>query len=83
MHEIDEANYPKLVEGCDKTFILKAGATWCAPCTASRGPFTELAEELKEAFVLGEMDIDKSPNLGGKLFIRSVPVFFKIKIRKL
>ena len=32
--------------------------------------------------MLGEMDIDKSPNLGGKLFIRSVPVFFKIKNKK-
>ena len=79
MHDINEENYPKLVEESDKIFILKAGATWCAPCTASRGPFTELAEELKDKFMLGEMDIDKSPNLGGKLFIRSVPVFFKIK----
>ena len=48
MHDIDEENYPKLVEGSDKVFILKAGANWCAPCTASRGPFTELAEELKD-----------------------------------
>ena len=76
MHEINEENYPKLVEECDKVFILKAGATWCAPCTASRGPFKELAQELKDTFVLGEMDLDESPNLGGKLFIRSVPVFF-------
>ena len=82
MHDINEENYSKLVEESDKTFILKAGATWCAPCTAARGPFTELAEELKEKFMLGEMDIDKSPNLGGKLFIRSVPVFFKIKNKK-
>jgi thioredoxin 1 len=79
MHEIDEENYPELVEGSKKTFILKAGAIWCAPCTNSRGPFTELAEELKDKFSLGEMDIDKSPNLGSKLFIRSVPSFFKIK----
>ena len=48
MHDVNEENYPKLVEESDKTFILKAGATWCAPCTASRGPFTELAEELKD-----------------------------------
>ena len=79
MHEIDEENYPELVEGSKKTFILKAGAIWCAPCTNSRGPFTELAEELKDKFSLGEMDIDKNPNLGSKLFIRSVPSFFKIK----
>ena len=80
MHEIDENNYTKIVESCgDKILILKAGATWCAPCTASREPFKELAEEFKDTFVLGEMDIDSSPNLGGKLFIKSVPCFFKIK----
>ena len=82
MHEIDEENYPKLVEGSDKVFILKAGATWCAPCTASRGPFTELAEELKDKFSLGEMDIDKSPNLGSKLFYKIGALILQNKIKK-
>ena len=79
LKEISEAEFKNFLQADDKVRVVKVGATWCAPCQASKGPVAEVAEKLKGNVEIVEIDVDKCPNLGAELMVRGVPLFIKWK----
>uniref|UniRef100_A0A7S4IYC1 Thioredoxin domain-containing protein n=1 Tax=Odontella aurita TaxID=265563 RepID=A0A7S4IYC1_9STRA len=65
-----EAMMGDWVEG---PLVVDAFATWCGPCMRMSEDFDSLARELNGSVRLVKLDIDRDPNMAGRLGISSVP----------
>jgi thioredoxin 1 len=53
--------------------LLKASASWCAPCKAIKLVLAKLADEIGDAVKMVEFDIDNANDLAKELGIYAVP----------
>ena len=77
--QITTENFTTTVINADKPVVIDFFAEWCGPCRQMAPAFTELANELKESYVFGKVDIDQDRNLAINHGIASIPtlVFYK------
>ena len=75
---IDEKNFEEVVENSSEIFLLEFGADWCGPCKMMEPNLEEFAKQTDKVRV-GKIDIDKSPSLGGKFRVLSIPVLILVK----
>ena len=60
-----------------KGVIVKFGASWCGPCRKMKPTWEAALPSLSDNWLIGDIDIDQSPDLYGKMkrfkMIRGVP----------
>ncbi|HAU30277.1 TPA: thiol reductase thioredoxin [Candidatus Dependentiae bacterium] len=79
VHAITSSNFDQEVMQSTKPVILDIAASWCGPCQMMKPIFHQVAEELKDTYTFGQVDIDESRDLAIKFGITSVPSFIFIK----
>jgi thioredoxin 1 len=70
---ITEANYQTEVEESTKPVLLDFHAPWCGPCNRLTPTINKLAEEYKDRFVIGKVNVDEQPELATKFNVSSIP----------
>ena len=75
---ITDANF-KEVLASNAVVVVKFGAAWCGPCKSLQPVIEKIAAAYEGRAVLGEVDIEESPETTEEFAIRSVPtlLFFK------
>ena len=77
--KITDENFDETIGNKDKPVLIKFGAEWCQPCKMVAGPLNELADEMSDTLVIGDHDIDNSPNAPTKFGVRGVPTMLIFK----
>lgn len=62
-----------------KPIIIMAFATWCPHCEKMKPIYKELEQELGNAYIFSEFDIDEFEDLTTQLNVESLPTFIFIK----
>ena len=81
MGSMENLTYDQFKEFIKKNKLVMAtfGAPWCGACR-SLGPIVEeIIGEVKDGIAILKVNVDESPELPGKLGIKSIPtmIFFK------
>jgi len=58
---------------------LSIPAEWCGPCKMVGPILDELSDEMSDQIVIGDHDIDHSPNAPTKFGVRGVPTMLLFK----
>lgn len=74
-----DENFDEEVLRAEKPVLVDFFADWCGPCKMMAPVIDELAEEMKESWVVGKVNVDNSPETAGKYGVQSIPtiIFFK------
>lgn len=77
VHFNDE-NFDEEALRAEKPVIVDFYAEWCGPCKMMGPIIDELAEETKDTWVIGKVNVDESPNTAGKYGVQNIPtvIFF-------
>ena len=59
--------------------LIDFWAEWCGPCKMVTPVLNELADEMSDQIVIGDHDIDNSPNAPTKFGVRGVPTMLLFK----
>ena len=73
LHELNEQNFFQEVLDQDTTVLVDFGGEWCVPCKKITLILREIAVEFDGELRIGEVDVDKCPQLAMKYKVRSVP----------
>ena len=57
----------------DKPVMVDFWATWCGPCVMAGPVVDELANEYKDKYVIGKLDVDANPKTAGVYGVMSIP----------
>ena len=69
---VNKNNYPEIISS-DKRVLLDFYADWCGPCRMVSPIVDEIAEEYREDYVVGKINVDKEPELAAKYGVYSIP----------
>lgn len=62
------------------TFAVRLWAEWCTPCRMMAPIYNQVADQISsDSLVMGELDIDKYPNIAAQLGVRSIPTVVVFK----
>lgn len=72
-------NFDSDVLKSDKTVLVDFWAEWCGPCKMLTPVIDQIAEENKDKYSVGKVNVDECPDIAAKYGIRSIPclLFFK------
>lgn len=68
-----DANFDEQVLKSDKSVMVDFWATWCGPCVMAGPVVDELANEYKDKYVIGKLDVDANQETAGKYGVMSIP----------
>ena len=63
----------------DVPVLIDFTATWCGPCKRLAPIIDQLAEEFDGRAKIAKVDIDQSPGIAARYFIRGVPTVLVLK----
>ena len=72
-------NFETSVLKSEKTVLVDFWAEWCGPCKMLTPVIDELAEENKDKYVIGKVNVDECPDIAAKYGIRSIPCLLYFK----
>ena len=72
-------NFESSVLKSEKTVLVDFWAEWCGPCKMLTPVIDELAEENKDKYVIGKVNVDECPDIAAKYGIRSIPCLLYFK----
>ena len=78
---LNEEEFKKLIDTPDLT-VVDFFATWCGPCRMLSPILEEIADEMKEEFKFGKIDIDENFDIAKTYGIMSVPTLVLFKDNK-
>lgn len=78
---LNEEEFKKLIDNKDLT-VVDFFATWCGPCRMLSPILDEIAEEMKDEFKFGKIDIDENFEIAKTYGIMSVPTLVLFKDNK-
>lgn len=73
LQEFNDQNFVKEVLDHHTPVLVDFGGEWCTPCKKIEPVLHEIAQEYEGVLRVGEVDVDKCPQLAMKYGVRSVP----------
>jgi len=77
--EFTDGNFQETALDSDKVAVVDFWAPWCGPCKMVGPIIEELAEDYKDAAVIGKVNVDDNSAVSTKYGIRSIPTVLFIK----
>lgn len=68
-------NFAKAVieASAGKPVLVDFSATWCGPCKAQAPIIHEIAKEMQDKAVIGQLDVDENPQSAQKYQVMGIP----------
>ena len=63
----------------EKTVLVDFWAAWCGPCQMMGPVINELAEEVKEKYKVGKLNVDENRETASKYGVMSIPTLIIFK----
>jgi thioredoxin 1 len=77
--QFTDQNFEEEVLKNDKPVLVDFWAVWCGPCQMMGPIIEELAEEVKEKYKVGKMNVDENRETAAKFGIMSIPTLIIFK----
>jgi len=77
-HFTDE-NFEEEVLRSEKPVLVDFYAEWCGPCKMMAPVIDELAEEMKDSWLVCKVNVDEAPEAAGKYGVQSIPTLIVFK----
>lgn len=77
--QFTDENFEAEVLKSDKPVLVDFWATWCGPCQMMGPIIEELAEEVKDKFKVGKLDVDENRSTAGEYAVMSIPTLIIFK----
>jgi len=74
-----DQNFEEMVIKSDKPVLVDFWATWCGPCQMAGPVIDQLADDYKDDFVIGKLDVDKNQETASKYGVQSIPTVILFK----
>jgi thioredoxin 1 len=78
-YKFTDQNFESEVLKSDKPVLVDFWAEWCGPCQMMGPILNELAEELKEKYKIGKLNVDENRETAQKYGVMSIPTFIIFK----
>lgn len=72
-------NFEQEVLKSDKPVLVDFWAAWCGPCQMMGPIVEELAEELKDKYKIGKLNVDENRGTAAKYNVMSIPTLIIFK----
>lgn len=77
--QLTKENWDREVVESEKPILVDFWASWCNPCRMLSPVIEEIAEEAKEEYKVGKVNVDEQPELAAKFKIMSIPTLIVLK----
>jgi len=77
--QFTDQNFEQEVLKSDKSVLVDFWAVWCGPCQMMGPIVEELAEEVKDKYKVGKMNVDENRETAAKFGIMSIPTLIIFK----
>lgn len=74
-----DANFEEQVLKSKSPVMVDFWATWCGPCVMAGPVVDELANEYKDKYVIGKLDVDANQKTAGAYGVMSIPTVILFK----
>lgn len=77
--QFTDANFKNEALESDIPVLVDFYADWCGPCKMMSPIITELADEYKEVFKIGKLNVDENPKTAEQYRVMSIPTMIVFK----
>lgn len=77
--QFTDQNFEQEVLKSDKPVLVDFWAAWCGPCQMMGPIIEELAEEVKDKYKVGKLNVDENRETASKYGIMSIPTLIIFK----
>ena len=77
--QFTDQNFEPEVLKSDKPVLVDFWAVWCGPCQMMGSIIEELAEEVKEKYKVGKLNVDENRETAAKYAVMSIPTLIIFK----
>ena len=77
--QFTDDNFEQEVLKSDKPVLVDFWAAWCGPCQIMGPIIEELAEEVKEKYKVGKLNVDENRETATKYSVMSIPTLIIFK----
>jgi thioredoxin 1 len=77
--QFTDANFESEVLKSDKPVLVDFWASWCGPCQMMGPIIEDLAEEVKDKFKVGKLNVDENREIASRFAIMSIPTMIIFK----
>lgn len=77
--QFTDKNFETEVLKSDKPVLVDFWAVWCGPCQMMGPIIDELAEEVKEKYKIGKLNVDENRETASKYGVMSIPTLIIFK----
>lgn len=77
--QLTDQNFEQEVLKSEKPVLVDFWAAWCGPCQMMGPIINELAEEVKEKYKVGKLNVDENRETASKYGVMSIPTLIIFK----
>lgn len=77
--QFTDRDFEKEVLKSDKPVLVDFWAAWCGPCQIMGPIIEELAEEVKDKYKVGKLNVDENREMASKYGVMSIPTMIIFK----
>ena len=79
MINLTDENFDKEISNAQKPVLVDFWAVWCGPCQMMGPIIEELAEEVKDKYKVGKLNVDENRETASKYAVMSIPTLIIFK----